>query len=219
MQSNLSDLGEAFQHLSSEILGPGFITADLQHRIPTPPVRFGPLPRFFVTALTLLWFASVTGLRYLFTLSRGRRNHRLGLNHLLSRGRSRPVTPPGLDSAQFRCRIFLRPQYGASPVFIKLVQFCHPTTPNVSNLRGRLADGDHRAGGQSRSQYRPPHPLRDPVLAFLSSRRCHIEGCECLGKVWCFCEVTHSSLYISVQPHPVEGPTLPHRTIRDFGRT
>lgn len=44
MQSHQTDWDEAFQYLSRDILAPEGITADPQQQVPTPPVRFGPLP-------------------------------------------------------------------------------------------------------------------------------------------------------------------------------
>jgi len=45
MQSHSNDWDETFQYLSREMLVPEVIAMDLQ-QVPTPPVRFGPLPRF-----------------------------------------------------------------------------------------------------------------------------------------------------------------------------
>jgi hypothetical protein len=56
MQSCSTDWEDTFQYLSREILAPETIAADPQ-QVPTPPVCFGPHPRSFATALTLLWSA------------------------------------------------------------------------------------------------------------------------------------------------------------------
>lgn len=68
-------------------------------------------------ALTLLWSASVQGLRYPLPLSQGEYGRRLGLDHLLSRSRPGPVLPPRFDSPQFRFGLFLRSQHSAPPIF------------------------------------------------------------------------------------------------------
>lgn len=44
MQSCSNDWEETFQFLSREILAPDAIATDPLQQVPTPPVRFGPLP-------------------------------------------------------------------------------------------------------------------------------------------------------------------------------
>lgn len=55
MQSYPDDLDEAFQYLSREMLAPEVTASDLQ-QVPTPPVRFVPLPWIFATAANLTLF-------------------------------------------------------------------------------------------------------------------------------------------------------------------
>lgn len=53
MEPFTEDWDETFQYLSHEMLEPDFTATDLRQQVPTPPVRFGPLPLMFATALIL----------------------------------------------------------------------------------------------------------------------------------------------------------------------
>ena len=145
------------------------------NRFPHPPYALVRFLGFLGTALTLLWSVPVPALGWFFALSQGEYDCCLSLDHLLSRSRARPVAPPGFDSAQFGFGLLLRPQHSPSPVLKKLVQLFHSTIPIVSDLRGWLEPYNHRARGQQCSQYCPPPPLHDPLLAVLSIPGHHLE--------------------------------------------
>jgi hypothetical protein len=133
MESYQSDWDETFQYLSREMLVPEVLETDLQQQVPTPPVRFCPLPAF-TTALTLLWRAPATGIRNLAFSQEGH-NNPLCLDHILPRGGPRSATHPRFGLAQLGFRILLHPQLGAPQILEESVHFSHPGIPHLPRVR------------------------------------------------------------------------------------